>query len=234
MRRFVVVLSSSFIVFFVFLFNIHPLSKFEENNKITTSESNESTNYDGCSALSYDGSIISGSPLAYFEGKEIEVPQIAFVPATSNVLGATSEEKWIEVDLSEQKLTAWEGNTKYLETLISSGLPWTPTPTGEFRIWIKLRSTKMEGGQGKYYYYLPNVPYVMYFANESVPSWKGYGIHGAYWHNDFGKPHSHGCVNVPTDTAGKLYSWVTPDLGNSKWGTKSSTDNLGTRIIIHE
>jgi lipoprotein-anchoring transpeptidase ErfK/SrfK len=121
-----------------------------------------------------------------------------------------------------------------LETLVSTGLPWYPTPTGEFRIWIKLRATKMEGGEGKYYYYLPNVPYVMFFENDQVPGWRGYGLHGTYWHNDFGTQRSHGCVNLPTTVAERLYYWVNPQLPGGKTSVKASSGNIGTRIVIHE
>ncbi|QQS38769.1 L,D-transpeptidase [Candidatus Woesebacteria bacterium] len=182
---------------------------------------------------------ISGIPdltgdVAYFENKKISVPDEVLAMRETAVLGVSSEERWIEVDLSEQKLIAWEGNTQYMQTPISSGLKWWKTPTGEFRIWIKLRATKMEGGEGRYYYNLPNVPYVMFFENDSVPGWKGYGIHGAYWHNEFGTPRSHGCVNLPVSEAAKLYDWASPTLPSGKWSVKSDKDNQGTRVVIHE
>jgi lipoprotein-anchoring transpeptidase ErfK/SrfK len=170
--------------------------------------------------------------------KEVEVPfwvfEDNFDSKKLSVLGVSSEEKWIEVDLSEQKLWAWEGNTLYLETLVSTGLPWWPTPQGEFRIWAKTRATKMEGGEGKYYYNLPNVPFVMFFENEKIPGYRGYGLHGTYWHNDFGKVHSHGCVNLPTPIAEKLYYWTSPQLAEGKFYVKSSVENPGTKVVIHE
>ena len=150
------------------------------------------------------------------------------------VLGITSSDKWIEVDLSDQNLKAWEGGSIFLESAISSGLPWWPTPKGEFNIWIKLRATKMEGGSGKYYYNLPNVPYVMYFQNETVPGKKGYGLHGAYWHNDFGTPRSHGCVNLPTNVAEKLYYWTDPQLTDGKNVVKATDEIKGTKVVIHD
>ena len=176
------------------------------------------------------------STLAMYEGKELKVPEdLATVNGESKVLGSNdSNGRWIEVDLSEQKLKAWDGNSLFLETPVSTGLPWTPTPTGEFKIWVKLRYTKMEGGSGKYYYNLPNVPYVMFFENGSVPGWKGYGLHGTYWHNDFGRQHSHGCVNLPTPIAEKLYYWVTPNLAEGKASVFASDENSGTKIVIHE
>ena len=181
------------------------------------------------------GNVYENERFAYVDGINVGVPGYIFNDTPSQqVLGSTSGEKWIEIDLSEQKLYAWEGNTLYLETLISSGLPYTPTPTGEFRIWIKLRATKMEGGSGSGYYYLPNVPYTMFFGNSEVANWKGYGLHGTYWHNDFGTPKSHGCVNLPTPIAKQLYEWVGPEIQNEGWTTWASAENVGTRIVIHE
>lgn len=162
--------------------------------------------------------------VATFEGKEISVPFLATGEDEATILGTSDAERWIEVDLSEQKLKAWEGNNLYLESLVSTGLPWWPTPTGEFRIWIKLRSTKMEGGSGKYYYNLPNVPFVMYFQNDQVPGLKGYGLHGTYWHSAFGTQRSHGCVNLPTSIAKQIFYWT-------EAGDKGK---LGTRIVIHD
>lgn len=173
--------------------------------------------------------------IAYFEGESLLVPRMAFSDNESFVLGSQNvDSRWIEVDLSEQRLKAWEGDRLFLETPVSTGLPWWPTPTGEFRIWIKLRATKMEGGEGNYYYYLPNVPYVMFFENDEIPGWRGFGLHGTYWHNDFGTQRSHGCVNLPTEVAKRLYYWVGPELPADGWSIRSTDYNPGTRIIIHE
>ncbi len=213
-------------VFFV-LISIGKSNK--EKTKSDTKVS-RSCGYDGLS-----GVYLEGDNLAYFEGKNVNVPKLAKDTNNNPVLGvAYPNERWVEIDLSEQKLWAWDNGQLYLETPISTGLPWTPTPTGEFRIWIKLRYTKMSGGEGKDYYYLPNVPYVMYFGNDKVPDWKGYGLHGTYWHNDFGNQRSHGCVNLPTPIAEKLFYWVGPVLTQGSWVARISEGNTGTRILIHE
>jgi len=95
-----------------------------------------------------------------------------------------------------------EGDTTVGSFLISSG-KWSPTPTGEWPIWIKLRYTRMKGGSKALgtYYNLPNVPYTMYYN-------QGYGIHGAYWHNNFGQPMSHGCINMKPEEAGIVFNWA--------------------------
>lgn len=187
-----------------------------------------------CGSTSVSG-LYEPEEFAYFGGEKFKVP-LEEQTSLAQVLGVevVSSERWIEVDLSEQKLTAHEGDSVFLETQIASGLPWTPTPTGEFRVWGKFRYTKMEGGKGKYYYYLPNVPYVMFFENSDVPGRKGYGLHGTYWHNSFGTPRSHGCVNLPTAAAKELFYWTGPTLADGKSTIRASDENPGTRIVIHE
>lgn len=178
--------------------------------------------------------------LAYYNGMPVNETSYLSDSSSNNnqneaILGvADPNDKWIEVDLSEQKIRAWSGSQLYLESLISSGLPGTPTPKGEFRIWAKLRYVKMEGGEGRYYYNLPNVPFTMFFESESTPKYLGYGLHGTYWHSDFGKVHSHGCVNLPTSVAGQIYEWANPVLPQGKKSVFASADNPGTRVVIHE
>ena len=104
---------------------------------------------------------------------------------------------WIDVDLSQQRVYAYEGDTIVNSFLASTGTWQTPTVTGKYKIWIKLRYTDMAGPG----YYLPDVPYTMYF-------YKGYGIHGTYWHNNFGTPMSHGCVNLSISDAAWLYDFA--------------------------
>jgi lipoprotein-anchoring transpeptidase ErfK/SrfK len=106
-------------------------------------------------------------------------------------------ERWIEVNLSEQRLYAWEGDVMISSFLVSTGTWAHPTVTGTFNIWNKTPIQAMSGPG----YYLPNVPWVMYFYQD-------YGIHGTYWHNNFGTPMSHGCVNMTIPDAEWLYNWA--------------------------
>ncbi len=178
------------------------------------------------------GEFLQNEKEAYFAGQRIGAPLAALptpVVEETKVLGQASEgEKWIEIDLSAQKLRAWEGNNLFLETLISSGKPWTPTITGEFRIWSKFQYAKMSGGEKgtKSYYYLPNVPYIMYFHKE-------FALHGVYWHANFGTTMSNGCVNLPTPIAEKLFYWTDPVVPSGQHFTLATSDNLGTRVVIH-
>jgi lipoprotein-anchoring transpeptidase ErfK/SrfK len=180
------------------------------------------------------GNVDPEKKMGYWHGEKVEIPAYIFDLENKKVLSVVpKEDRWIEVDLSEQKLYAWENGEIFLESLVSTGLPWWPTPEGEFTIWLKSRAVTMEGGEGKYYYNLPNVPYVMFFQNDDLPKALGYGLHGTYWHNDFGKVHSHGCVNLPTSIAKELYYWTYPILSNDQKSVYSADDNPGTKIIIH-
>lgn len=166
---------------------------------------------------------------AYFLNQQITVPLAVISQQRDFILGdSVGDAKWIEVDLSDQTLRAWQGDRLFLETLVSTG-KWGRTPTGEFQIWSKFKYTKMSGGnKGKgTYYYLPNVPYTMYFKG-------GFGIHGTYWHNNFGHPMSHGCINMPTPMAKQLFYWATPELPEGKNSWIAKNNNFGTRVVIHE
>lgn len=105
--------------------------------------------------------------------------------------------RWIDVNLSEQRVYAYEGDIVVNSFIVSTGTARTPTVTGKFKIWIKLKSTTMSGPG----YHLTNVPYTMYFHGD-------YGLHGTYWHNNFGTPMSHGCVNLSIPDAEWLYNWA--------------------------
>jgi len=104
--------------------------------------------------------------------------------------GVYPDERWFDINLSTQRMHAYDGHKLVKTFVVSTGLPATPTVTGRFRIYVKYTSTLMAGPG----YYLPNVPWTMYFYN-------GYGIHGTYWHNNFGYPMSHGCINMRNEDA---------------------------------
>jgi lipoprotein-anchoring transpeptidase ErfK/SrfK len=105
--------------------------------------------------------------------------------------------RWIDVDLSQQQIHAYEGDTLVNTFVVSTGLPDTPTVTGEYRIYVKVPLQDMSGPG----YYLTDVPWVMFFYED-------YGFHGTYWHNNFGAPMSRGCVNLTVEDAAWLYDWA--------------------------
>jgi lipoprotein-anchoring transpeptidase ErfK/SrfK len=181
--------------------------------------------------LSSTGKYDLAATSAIWFNKEVPPPDTTLADrlakVTETILGVTPEEKWIEINLSTQRLYAHEGNRIVLDFPVSSGLPWMPTVTGEFRIWAKIRAQRMTGGskENGTFYDLPNVPYVQYF-------YKGYGVHGTYWHNDFGKPRSHGCVNISIPDAEKLYYWTEPALGANEYTRVNISPAVGTRVVV--
>ena len=135
-------------------------------------------------------------------------------------------EKWIDINLYEQVLEAFEGDRLIYATLISSGLPEFETPTGLFRIWGKVQMAKMSGGKkGVDYYFLEDVPYHMYFS-------AGVAMHGAYWHDNFGMKQSHGCVNLAPRDAYWLFNWTLPKTPKKRF-IKASRSNPGTYVYVH-
>ena len=121
---------------------------------------------------------------------------LAMSPSGVTGLRGTGE-RWIDVDLSQQTLYAYEGDTLVASFLVSTGVWQYPTVTGRFHIYVKYLYTDMAGVG----YYLPNVPYTMYF-------YKGYGIHGTYWHHNFGHPMSHGCINMYPPDAQWMFNFA--------------------------
>lgn len=118
------------------------------------------------------------------------------VPAAPEYTAGKSE-RWIDVDLTNQAVYAYEGDSVVNSFIVSTGTWIHPTVTGQYKIYVKIRSGNMHGPG----YFLPDVPYIMYF-------YQGYGLHGTYWHNNFGTPMSHGCVNLRTDDAAWLFNWA--------------------------
>lgn len=115
--------------------------------------------------------------------------------------------RWVAVSLYEQNLVAYEGSRAVMATLVSSGLKdgqWD-TPAGTFRVGVRLVADRMDGAQGQAdYYSLDQVPYAQYF-NGLI------SLHGTYWHDSFGYPHSHGCVNLSVSDSRWLFEWLHED-----------------------
>jgi hypothetical protein len=137
---------------------------------------------------------------------------------------AAAGKKWLEVNISEQRLYAYQGDTLVSSTLISTGIEPNHTEQGVFHVRYKLEKTDMAGitdssgqvialgeGEGQLGtpYDVKDVPHVMYFNYDAE------ALHGAYWHNNFGTPMSHGCVNLPLDMATFLFDWA--PLGTMVW-----------------
>lgn len=118
------------------------------------------------------------------------------------------DERWIDIELSTQTLVAYEGERPVFATLISSGRPSHPTPTGTFRVWVKLAEDTMddlERTDQESNYAIEGVPWVQYFS-------EGIGLHAAFWHDQFGTRRSHGCVNLSPRDARRLFEFTSPAL----------------------
>lgn len=162
---------------------------------------------------------------------DVERRTTAFLPSSlanlTTVKLPQGEARWIRVDLSEQLVVAYEENKPIRAFVVSSGLSRTPTVTGEYRIGTKVKAQTMSGGEGASYYNLPNVKWVQYF-------YQGYSFHGTYWHNDFGEPKSHGCLNMTNTDAKWLFDWAGPSWDGKTTWFHSNKDNPGTLVIITE
>jgi lipoprotein-anchoring transpeptidase ErfK/SrfK len=146
-------------------------------------------------------------------------PPPTLTPASPPV---SASNRWIDINLSSQSLAAYEGDLPVYWASVSTGTRWTPTVTGRYHIYLKVRSQTMSGPG----YRLPNVPHVMFF-------YKAYALHGTYWHNNFGQPMSHGCVNLRTEDAQWLYEWSGPAVPPGKNYVRASDENPGTLVVVH-
>ena len=130
-------------------------------------------------------------------------------------------EFWVEVDLYEQTFAAYEDGRMVYATLISSGLNRWPTREGLFQVWDRWYEHKMSGAEGQVdYYYLEDIPYIMYFDH-----FMGIALHGTYWHDRFGYKHSHGCVNMPIKDAEWTFNW-SAEAPNDLWVWVHTSDSI--------
>jgi len=168
------------------------------------------------------------------DGRMVPDSAIHVIGASPTPDGVGEGERWIEIDLTHQVLVAYDGHRPRYVTLVSTGRTRTPgpefnylTPTGLFRIRGKhLTSTMDDDAPGAPPYSLEDVPYVMYFEG-------AYAFHGAFWHDRFGRPRSHGCINMAPRDAKWLYDWSGPDLPDTWHGGSATVDNPGTWVWIH-
>jgi hypothetical protein len=144
---------------------------------------------------------------------------------------AKQGEKWIDINVTKQVLVAYEGKTAVYATLISSGEAGlgdsdktTATKRGIFRIHTKWISSTMDSDVVGEEFELRDVPYVQYFEG-------GYALHGAYWHDGFGRPKSHGCINLSPEDARRLFFWTEPAVPMAWHEARRAL--TGTIVFIH-
>lgn len=139
-----------------------------------------------------------------------------------------ADERWIDVDLSEQVLVAYEGDEPVFVTTVSTGREGYETPVGIFRVRSKHVSTTMDDlDAGEESYLIEDVPWTMYFEGN-------YALHAAFWHSGFGRVRSHGCVNLAPADARWIFQWSGPTLPASWHGVFAERDRPGTWIRIRE
>jgi hypothetical protein len=140
-------------------------------------------------------------------------------------------ERWLDINLTKQTLVAYDGTRPVYATLISSGEAGledhehsTATKRGIFRIHTKHVSTTMSSNEAGEAFELRDVPYVQYFD-------EGYALHGAYWHDRFGTPKSHGCINLAPEDARRLFFFTEPALPDDWHGVLLPL--RGTVVFVH-
>jgi len=163
----------------------------------------------------------------WLRAKDVRRPALSPPPSSLR-----PNERWIDVDLASQTLTALEGDRPVFVTLVSTGKGKegsdTVTPKGEFRIWVKLITSNMsnlEDEEARRYYAIEDVPYVQYFS-------KGVGLHGAFWHRGFGKVRSHGCVNLAPLDAQRVFAFTSPHLPAGWTAALPTSSEEGTFVRV--
>lgn len=169
------------------------------------------------------------------DGQHFRASDVTRIDVREKPDGVADDEKWLDVDLAAQTLVAYVGNRPVFATLVSTGrikdelnpLKNFETPSGEFRITSKHLSATMDGDHAiDGPYSIEDVPYVMYFQ-------LAYALHSAFWHNGFGRPRSHGCINLAPSDARWVFNFVEPRLPVPWHGVFPKPDAPGTRLFIH-
>jgi hypothetical protein len=173
-----------------------------------------------------------GEELWYLVGPDqwVEQSNTSRVDVDPPPEGVGPEDKWVEVDLFEQTIAAYQGSRMVYATLISGGREGDETPAGLYRLWVKILEGKMshpdvEDGDPAFYY-IEDVPWTVYFH-------EGYSIHASFWHDAFGFRRSHGCVNVSPLDARWFYEWTDPPVpdGEDEWLVLDGMPN--TWVWVH-
>lgn len=176
--------------------------------------------------LRVDGAGVAG----WIRARDVSRARLAPPPAEAG--GENATERWIDVDLAQQTLVAYEGPKPLFATIVSTGKgpPKTElaTPPGVHRIWVKIFTTKMDNLEKEdieKHYALEDVPWVQFFD-------KAVALHGVFWHRDFGHVHSHGCVNLAPIDARWLYAFTSPHLPAGWTAVYPTSSELGTVVRV--
>jgi hypothetical protein len=169
------------------------------------------------------------------DGRHYRSDEVAKIVRRDKPPEVTDSEKWLDIDLAAQTLVAYVGSQPVFATLVSTGrikdeldpLKNFETPAGEFRITSKHLSATMDGDHAiDGPYSIEDVPYVMYFQ-------LAFALHSAFWHNGFGRPRSHGCINLAPLDARWVFNFVEPQLPVPWHGVFPKPEEQSTRLYIH-
>ncbi|MCS6900294.1 MAG: L,D-transpeptidase [Myxococcales bacterium] len=170
------------------------------------------------------------------DGFWVREGDVTFTEPGTRPPGVGPQERWIDVNLTRQTLVAFEGDRPVFATLVSTGRKGRDkvhdhqTPQGAWRVREKHIAATMDGdgaAAGDLPYSIEDVPYVQYFH-------ESYALHGAFWHDNFGRQQSHGCVNLAPLDAKRLFFWADPRPPRGWFGMFSSADFQGSLIVIHD
>ena len=164
--------------------------------------------------------------IAYSPGPYVLATSLRYLsPAALTPISSDRTDKKIVVDLARQEMTCFEGETPIFSTRTATGFGVHRTPRGEYEVLRKSHTSYMIGGVGSDHYDLPGVSFPTYFTRSAI------AVHGTYWHNDYGRPRSHGCVNVLDAAAQFVFRWTTPavDYGVHEINVKRGE---GTKVVV--
>ena len=165
-----------------------------------------------------------------FDGRFVRAKDIARIDVMPAPADLKPDEKWIDVSIKSQALVLYEGTKPVFATLVSSGKDGTnvkgpfATVQGSFRVREKHVAATMDGDTSGELYSIDDVPYIQYFHTS-------YALHGAFWHSDYGRVRSHGCVNLSPSDAKRIFMWTEPKLPTGWHAVWASDANPGTRVI---
>ena len=143
--------------------------------------------------------------IAYSPGPYVLASSLRYLPPeVLTPISSDQVNKEIVVDLAKQELTCFEEDKPVFSTHTATGYAPHYTPRGEYEVLRKSHTSYMIGGAGADHYDLPGVSFPTYFTRTAI------AVHGTYWHNDYGRPRSHGCVNVQSDAAQFVFRWSNP------------------------
>jgi lipoprotein-anchoring transpeptidase ErfK/SrfK len=165
-----------------------------------------------------------------FDGRYVRAQDVARIDLAPPPADIKPGEKWIDVSIKAQALVAYEGERPIFATLISTGKDGTnvkgqfATVQGSFRVREKHVAATMDGDTAGELYSIDDVPYIQYFHSS-------YALHGAFWHSDYGRVRSHGCINLSPSDAKRLFLWTEPRLPDGWHAVWSTESTPGTRVV---